>query len=354
MDIPSLVSELLQNAERHRASDIHLHQTPQGLSISFRLDGLLTEVKTLDLETGERVIGRIKYLARLKTYQSSLPQDGRIEKAASGTSQDIRVSTYPTVTGEKLVLRLFSGLSTPVFEELHFKPSVTETLLQALRQPSGLILLTGPAGSGKTSTIYASLSFLSKNLKKQIVTIEDPVEQVIPGVTQTEVKELLGLTFASAAKHVLRQDPEVLVIGEIRDEETARTAVRAALTGHLVIATLHGGSCHGVIERLLNFDPDRHAISQSLLLIINQRLLRSFCPHCHGSKCERCLHTGYLGRIPIVELLHKSESLARYVQDRNAPIPELKQTLLKAGQDLVSQNKTSSVELSRVMGDPPQ
>jgi type II secretory ATPase GspE/PulE/Tfp pilus assembly ATPase PilB-like protein len=350
MDIPNLVSNLLQEAELHPASDVHLHQTISGLSVSFRLDGMLTEIRTLDPETGERVVGRIKYLARLKTYQNSLPQDGRIEKGDASLTHDVRVSTYPTVTGEKLVLRLFANFASPTLEDLHFKPWITEALLQALRQPAGLILLTGPAGSGKTSTIYAALHFLSRTLQKQIVTIEDPVEQIIPGVTQTEVNETLGLTFASAAKHVLRQDPEVLVIGEIRDEETARTAVRAGLTGHLVIATLHGGSCHGVIERLLNFDPDRHAIAQSLLLVMNQRLLRALCPDCGGRKCEKCLQTGYRGRIPIAEVLNKSEELTRYVQDRRAPMPELKQTLATEAQEWAAQGKTSPEEVSRVLG----
>ena len=223
------------------------------------------------------------------------------------------MATYPTVTGEKIVLRLFSSATAKKLNELDFPEHAHAELEHFLRQTSGLLLLTGPAGSGKTTTIYACLRFLTELGGRHIITIEDPAEQIVPGVMQTEVNEARGLDFAKAARHLLRQDPQVLIIGEIRDEETANIAVRAALTGHLVISTLHAGSCKGVFERLLVLCADHSAVASSIALVVNQRLVRRLCKNCSGNGCERCLHTGYRGRLPAVECLRVTDDMRRHI-----------------------------------------
>jgi general secretion pathway protein E len=296
------VESLLRDAEAARASDVHLQLDAAGAaSVHYRIDGLLVPREPLPVGLAERVAGRIKFLARLKTYQDSLPQDGRIARGDLGTEHDVRVATYPTVVGERLVLRLFSKGAVLGLAELGLEADVASALGSFLGQPGGVLLLTGPAGSGKTTTIYACLRELAGPGGRHIVTVEDPAEQVLPGITQTEVNEVRGLTFAAAARHLLRQDPQVLVIGEIRDEDTARIAVRAGLTGHLVIATLHAGSCRGVVDRLLTLCPDRSAVSAALGMVVNQRLLRRICPGCGGSGCAACAGTGCRGRLPIAE-----------------------------------------------------
>src|SRR6266850_5565331 len=271
---PQVLEEIVRRAEQAGASDVHLQMLGHSAQLSFRLDGILTATDTLPEPLAERVFGRIKFLARLKTYQESMPQDGRINKADLGAKNDLRVATYPTVTGEKIVLRLFANSAVPTLQELELPLAACTQLEGFLRRHAGLLLLTGPAGSGKTTTIYSCLRFLGELGGRHIITIEDPVEQVIPAIMQTEVNDARGLTFATASRHLLRQDPQVLVIGEIRDEETARIAVRAALTGHLVISTLHAGSCRSVFERLLAFCGDTYAVASSLEMILNQRLLR--------------------------------------------------------------------------------
>ncbi len=308
---PVVLENLIHQAERAGASDIHLQMRGGSAEVAFRLDGLLVPGKTLAAEIAERVFGRIKFLARLKTYQESMPQDGRIDKRAVNSASDIRVATYPTVTGEKIVLRLFSSGGVKELAELAFPESALTELKSFLRQTSGLLLLTGPAGSGKTTTIYACLRHLVELGGRHLITVEDPAEQIIPGVMQTEVSEARGLDFAKAARHLLRQDPQVLVIGEIRDEETANIAVRAALTGHLVISTLHAGSCRGVLERLLVLCADRSAIASSVELVLNQRLMRQVCQPCNGAGCAACLQTGYCGRVPLVEWLRVDDKLLR-------------------------------------------
>jgi type II secretory ATPase GspE/PulE/Tfp pilus assembly ATPase PilB-like protein len=218
---PELVEQLIRQAEGAGASDIHLQMRGRTAEVGFRLDGVITPSTVLLEGVAERVFGRIKYLARLKTYQDSLPQDGRINKQDVGSASDIRVATYPTVTGEKIVLRLFQTGTIKTVPQLEFPSEIREHLDSFLSQSSGLLLLTGPAGSGKTTTIYACLHALGGEANRHIITIEDPVEQLVPGIMQTEVNEATGLTFAVASRHLLRQDPQVLVIGEIRDEETA-------------------------------------------------------------------------------------------------------------------------------------
>src|ERR1035438_8044044 len=306
---PQVLERLVEQAERAGASDIHLHMREGAASVAFRLDGVMAPTSDLPAAIAERVFGRIKFLARLKTYQESLPQDGRIDKAALNARNDIRVATYPTVTGEKIVLRLFDTTGIRPLADLELPAAARAELERFLRQTAGLLLLTGPAGSGKTTTIYACLRHLAEEGGRHIITVEDPAEQIIPGVMQTEVNEARGLDFAKAARHLLRQDPQVLVIGEAREEETANIAVRAALTGHLVISTLHAGSCQGVFERLLVLCVDHSAVASSVALVLNQRLLRRRCAECAGKGCSACLQTGYRGRLPLVEWLRLNVSL---------------------------------------------
>ncbi len=347
---PATLERLVQQAERAQASDIHLHIQNGPATVAFRLDGVMAPAGALPAELAERVFGRIKFLARLKTYQESLPQDGRIDKAALNARSDIRVATYPTVTGEKIVLRLFHGATVKTLSELELPEAARSALERFLAQTAGLLLLTGPAGSGKTTTIYACLRHLAQSGGRHVITVEDPAEQILPGIMQTEVNEARGLDFAKAARHLLRQDPQVLVIGEIRDDETANLAVRAALTGHLVISTLHAGSCRGVFERLLVLCPDHSAVASSLELVLNQRLVRRLCSACSGQGCPNCLNTGYRGRLPLVEWLRWNDGLRRCLAagqlDRLAATPSLAQSALR----LVQSGLTNQNEIERVLG----
>lgn len=347
---PEYLENLIREAEQANASDIHLQMLGAEASVSFRLDGVMAAPRKLPADLADRVLGRIKFLARLKTYQESLPQDGRIDKAEVKARSDIRVATYPTVTGEKIVLRLFNASSTRTLSELDFPAIALAELTQFLRQTSGLLLLTGPAGSGKTTTIYACLRHLAESGGRHIITIEDPAEQIVPGIMQTEIDEARGLDFAKAARHLLRQDPQVLVIGEIRDDETANIAVRAALTGHLVISTLHAGSCKGVLERLLVLCRDHSAVAASASLILNQRLLRRLCPECSGGGCAHCLSTGYRGRVPLVELFSVNDKIRRRIGVQNLDGLAAQPALAEVAQTLVKSGLTNQAEVERILG----
>lgn len=347
---PKVLEDLVHRAERAGASDIHLQMSGKGAEVTFRLDGVMTPSIPLGPEVADRVFGRIKFLAKLKTYQESLPQDGRIDHAEIGSQSDLRVATYPTVTGEKIVLRLFSGATVSSLNDLGFPSEAAQQLEQFLRETSGLLLLTGPAGSGKTTTIYACLQNLVEQGGRHVITIEDPAEQVIPGIMQTEVNEARGLTFAKAARHLLRQDPQVLVVGEIRDEETANLVVRAALTGHLVIATLHAGSCEGVFQRLLVLCEDKDAAISSIRLVINQRLVRRLCASCHGRGCDTCLSTGYHGRVPLVEWLQMDSALQEQVRKQGPSAVHPESSLQVAARDLLAQGLSDEEEIRRVLG----
>jgi type II secretory ATPase GspE/PulE/Tfp pilus assembly ATPase PilB-like protein len=347
---PEVLEDLVRLAERAGASDIHFQMRGKVAEVGFRLDGLITPVRELPAEIAERVFGRVKFLARLKTYQESLPQDGRIAHDELKCQNDIRVATYPTVTGEKIVLRLFHSATAKSLGELSLAAGVQSELEQVLRQPTGLLLLTGPAGSGKTTTIYACLRHLAEAGSRHIITVEDPVEQIIPGTMQTEINEAVGLDFARAARHLLRQDPQVLILGEIRDEATAQLAVRAGLTGHLVISTLHAGSCRGVFERLLVLCADHSAVASAVELVLNQRLIRKVCAACEGAGCEACLRTGYAGRAPLVEWLRVDETLRAQIRRRELSALAPAQTLEASARSLVHQGVTNEGELKRVFG----
>jgi len=348
VDAPRIVEELIQNAESAGASDIHLQMIGPAAEVTLRLDGVMTPFWGLPEPVAERVFGRIKFLARLKTYQDSLPQDGRIDKADIGSRNDVRVATYPTVTGEKIVLRLFTGSGARQLRELEMPLEACDHLERFLRSNSGLLLLTGPAGAGKTTTIYACLQYLAELGGRHIITVEDPVEQIIPGIMQTEVNEARGLDFARAARHLLRQDPQVLVIGEIRDDETANLAIRAGLTGHLVISTLHAGSCQGVFERLLMMCRDPHSVWSATELVLNQRLIRRVCQVCDGAGCVDCLQTGYRGRIPVVEWLRVNDALRKKVRTEGLgaiqPVPSIE----TSAREILRRGVTNQLEFERM------
>ena len=347
---PEVLENLVRLAERAGASDIHLQMRGKVAEVGFRLDGVITPVRELPADVAERVFGRVKFLARLKTYQESLPQDGRIARDELNSQNDIRVATYPTVTGEKIVLRLFNSETAKALGELSLPLSAQTEVEKFLRQPSGLLLLTGPAGSGKTTTIYACLRQLAEAGGRHIITVEDPVEQIVPGAMQTEINEAIGLDFARAARHLLRQDPQVLILGEIRDEATAQLAVRAGLTGHLVISTLHAGSCRGVFERLLVMCPDYSAVASAVELVLNQRLIRKACSACDGEGCESCLRTGYNGRVPLVEWLRVDEKAREQIRRRELTALVPMQPLEASARALVNQGVTNEAEFKRIFG----
>ncbi len=347
---PETLEQLIRKAEAAGASDIHLQMNGEGAQVAFRLDGLMTPSVVIEKNLAERVFGRIKFLARLKTYQESLPQDGRIDRKDIGARNEIRVATYPAITGEKIVLRLFASKENKTLEQLELSPDACGEIKAFLQRQSGLLLLTGPAGSGKTTTIYACLRQLAQEGSRHVITVEDPVEQIIPGIMQTEISEARGLDFATAARHLLRQDPQVLVLGEIRDDQTANLAVRAALTGHMVIATLHAGSCKGVLERLMVMCRDHYAVISALEMIVNQRLIRKLCPSCSGKGCSRCLNTGYQGRIPIVEWIRLNDPLRQEIRHRGPEAIVPAEKLADSARRLLEKNLTDATETQRLLG----
>jgi len=328
------IKTLLSGALRNRASDIHLEPMPNGLRVRYRIDGVLRDIITLPGDVSRKVIVALKVMSNMDISESRRPQDGRIgENYASGEAEraiDMRVSLLPCVNGEKAVIRLLPR-DNPFSQmrDLGFSPGTLPTYKNWLQQPQGMIILTGPTGSGKTSTLYTSLQSVAQE-HVNVVTVEDPVEYVLPGITQTQVHEAAGMTFAAGLRAILRQDPDIIMVGEIRDSETAQAAVRAALTGHLVFTTLHTNNAVGAIPRLKDIGPDPGLLSDALLGIVAQRLVRRVCPDCaepympseadlqllglkpqqvnspkwqRGRGCGRCFNSGYLGREAVVELL---------------------------------------------------
>ena len=341
------IKTLLSGALRNRASDIHMEPMLEGLRIRYRIDGVLRDITTLPLELSRRVIVALKVMSDMDISENRRPQDGRIgEQYASGEEaelgMDMRVSTLPCVNGEKAVIRLLPRKNPfSKIERLGFSEKTLPIYQTWLQQPQGMIILTGPTGSGKTSTLYTSLQVVAKE-DVNVVTVEDPVEYVLPRITQTQVHEAAGMTFAAGLRAILRQDPDIIMVGEIRDSETAETAVRAALTGHLVFTTLHTNDAVGAIPRLKDIGPDPGLISDALLGIVAQRLARRVCPHCSsphtpsdaelqalsldratanptawrkGKGCAMCFNSGYLGREAIVELLDIDDTVRELIYD---------------------------------------
>ena len=341
---------LISGALRNRASDIHLEPMPEGLRVRYRIDGVLRDITRMPASVSRKVIVALKVMCEMDIAESRRPQDGRIGEKYAGTEEaelgmDMRVSTLPCVGGEKAVIRLLPRQNPfSDIKNLGFSQKTLEIYKSWLQQPQGMIILTGPTGSGKTSTLYTSLQFVTTE-HVNVVTVEDPVEYVLPGITQTQVHERAGMSFAAGLRSILRQDPDIIMVGEIRDSETAETAVRAALTGHLVFTTLHTNDAVGAIPRMKDIGPDPALISDALLGIVAQRLVRRVCPHCtepykpteadlrvlgldrsqlsssigqgwrKGRGCNKCFNSGYLGREAIVELLDVDDRVREIIYE---------------------------------------
>jgi type IV pilus assembly protein PilB len=351
----NLVNSIIQRAIREKASDIHLEPGRTRGRVRFRIDGLLYEVMPLRPDLHPAVVSRLKVMANLDIAERRLPQDGRIQVTTQGRTVDLRFSTLPGLFGEKVVLRVLDkNQSILELDRLGLEEGNLDRLRTLLRRSHGLILVTGPTGSGKTTTLYAAINHL-KSIEKNIVTIEDPVEYQIEIINQNQVSEAVGLTFARMLKHVLRQDPDIIMVGEIRDRETAEIAVQAALTGHLVLSTLHTNSAVGAVSRMLDMEVEPYLLSAALIGVLAQRLVRRVCDSCRttylappelverygwsadnpihlakGRGCPACYDSGYRGRMAIHELLDIGPQLQRLIV--SAPTQdELSDYLGKAG-----------------------
>ncbi|MBX7255185.1 MAG: GspE/PulE family protein [Candidatus Hydrogenedentes bacterium] len=375
----------LMQAVAHRASDVHFEPWQECLALRYRIDGILHDVAQVPRAQHSRIVARLKILAQLVIYQRDMPQDGRIEPESTPCRKGMRVSTYPTVHGEKVVVRLLDSRDVPfTLDTLGLRPALLGTLRRLLASPQGTILLTGPSSSGKTTTIYAILRELLalREPSPHIATIEDPVEYRLGRVAQTEVNPHAGFTFEAALRSLLRQDPEVIMIGEIRDAETARTAIQAGLTGHLVISTIHSGTAAGVFTRLLDMGIEPFLVASSVTGVLAQRLVRLVCPHCaaqdnpegsqlapygllvregeyrQGRGCDACQGIGYRGRTAVGELLHVNGEISDLVLARSrtsvlheAAIANGMVTLAQDGAARVRAGETTLEELRRVI--PP-
>ncbi len=343
-----VVEHLLRRARGAGASDLHVDPESDGIVASVRRDGVLEVLERLPSAIGPRLVGRFKALADLLAYRSDLPQEGRIPADRTGLGIEARVATYPTLLGERVAVRLDAS-DSPVgtLESLGLPPAALEGLSAALAHPEGVVLLTGPSGSGKTTTLYAALSRLaSGEPRRAVVTVEDPVERRLPGVVQTEVNPAAGLTFARALRSLLRQDPDAILVGEIRDRETASVALEAGLTGHLVASTLHAGTAPLVFARLLDLGVEPFVLTSAVRGVLAQRLLR----RSDG-------RGGYAGRVLIAQWLPVDEAVRRAVLARadGTALAEVARengvaSLRDAALDLVEQGLTTRSEVDRVLG----
>jgi general secretion pathway protein E len=336
-----LVNLILQRAVESRASDVHIEPFEGSLKVRLRIDGILHEIEAPAARSAAAVISRIKIMARLNIAERRLPQDGRIKLRAAGRELDLRVSTVPTLYGESVVMRLLDKESITLdFATLGFEGDVLQRFLNVLELPHGIILVTGPTGSGKSTTLYTALAQLNTPERK-IITVEDPVEYQLDGVNQIQVKPQIGLVFASALRSIVRQDPDVIMVGEMRDLETARIAVQSALTGHLVLSTLHTNDAASTINRLLDMGIEDYLLTSTVNGILAQRLVRKLCQHCReeipvldelreelhldryapaegvrlfrATGCDACSQTGYRGRLAILEFLELTDGVRSLV-----------------------------------------
>lgn len=350
-----LVNMMIMDAVQQGVSDIHIEPEEDKLRIRFRIDGVLRQEQAPPQHFQSAIISRIKVLAGLDIAERRRPQDGRFHMKMGSRAIDIRVSSVPTSYGENIVMRLLDSSSVLFgLEQLGFSKGVLEVYQRLLKRPNGIVLVTGPTGSGKTSTLYASLNTINTP-DKNIITIEDPVEYRLEGVRQIQVNPQVELTFANGLRSILRQDPDVIMVGEIRDVETAEIAIQAALTGHLVFATLHTNDAPGAVTRLVDMGVEPFLIASSLAGVIAQRLVRVFCKDCKGKGCKSCHETGYRGRIAINELMTISEEMRDLIM-KKASSDELRKAAVKSGMkplrddglDKVEQAMTSKEEVFRV------
>ncbi|HEX8521871.1 MAG TPA: ATPase, T2SS/T4P/T4SS family [Tepidisphaeraceae bacterium] len=374
------VNYVIQDAIKQGASDIHIEPKDKALKIRYRIDGVMFEAMNPPYAMHAAIISRLKIMSNLDISERRLPQDGRIRVMMNNRKVDLRVSTLPTGYGEKCVMRILDNRSISVpLEQLGFADHELEIWKHQIDEPHGILLVTGPTGSGKTTTLYSSLRVMDGN-KLNISTVEDPIEYQLAQANQVQVHDKIGMTFSAALRSLLRQDPDVIMLGEIRDPETARIAVQAALTGHLVLSTLHTNDAPSSITRLINVGVEPYLISASLNAVLAQRLVRKICPHCRekftpteetakflkaqgftseemwkGKGCDRCRKTGYSGRLGIYELLIMDDTL-RDMVTRNLDVIELRKhcrsrglkTLREDGFEKVKKGLTTADEVLRV------
>ncbi|HEX6413217.1 MAG TPA: GspE/PulE family protein [Burkholderiales bacterium] len=359
--VVKLVSSTLYDALKAGASDVHLESTANGLSIKYRIDGVLTAAESMPgSELAEQVISRIKVMSELDIAERRVPQDGRFKARRDGRDIDFRVSVMPSVYGEDAVLRILdrraltAEMQGLTLEALGFEAGLRQRLSDLSKEPYGMLLVTGPTGSGKTTTLYAVISEVNKGLDK-IITIEDPVEYHLPGVLQIPVNEQKGLTFARGLRSILRHDPDRIMVGEIRDPETAEIAVQSALTGHLVYTTVHANNAIDVLGRFQHMGVDTYNLVSALNGVLAQRLVRVICKTCSSHGCQDCRNTGFRGRKAIGELVVLNDELRELIVAR-APARKLKEAARAAGTvplrdaatALVQAGETTLEEINRV------
>jgi general secretion pathway protein E len=353
-----LLNALLTQAAREGASDIHIEPYEQHSAVRFRVDGTLREVVRPNRALHAALISRLKIMADLDIAEKRLPQDGRISLRIGTRAIDVRVSTLPNAHGERAVLRLLDKSGAKLnLAAVGMEGNTLERFTRLLKQPHGIVLVTGPTGSGKTTTLYAALSLFDATINN-IMTVEDPIEYEIPGIGQTQVHARIELSFARALRAILRQDPDVIMIGEIRDFETAQIAIQASLTGHLVLATLHTNDASSAVTRLIDMGVDAYLLSSSLLGVLAQRLVRKLCSACKGKGCPTCARTGYTGRTGVFELL-VADDLIRAMIHRGDSEANIRAQALQIGmtlmrddaQRLIETGVTSAAEVARVTRD---
>jgi type IV pilus assembly protein PilB len=353
-----LVNQIISEAIKINATDIHIEIYEKKIELRYRIDGVLREMKLPQdaYYIGPAIVSRVKIMCRLDVVEHRLPQDGRARvRLISGQEVDLRVSVLPSYFGENVVIRILPSGVLLCLDKIGFFPEDLKKIKMLLQKPHGIILITGPTGSGKTTTLYASLSQLNRKEVK-IISIEDPVEYAVEGITQIHINPKIGLTFASALRSVLRHDPDVMMIGEIRDPETADLAIRSALTGHLVFSTLHTNDSASGVARLIDMGIEPYLLASSIEVIIAQRLVRLLCTACSGKGCEACSETGFKGRRPVYEIMIIDDEIRNMIISRKSS-QEIKAkarqngmlTLMDNGMLLVEQGLTSKEEILRVV-----
>ncbi|MBA4603465.1 GspE/PulE family protein [Thermoactinomyces mirandus] len=329
MDVASYIDQLLYQAVRKRASDIHIEPQRDEIRIRLRIDGQLLETGRLDYRHLTALVSRIKVMSQLDIGEKRLPQDGTFSFGKADQHLQVRISTLPTIYGEKVVMRLLRLREKYNMGELGLESEQQQKINRLLGYKSGLLVVTGPTGSGKTTTLYTLLQVLN-SLDTNIISLEDPVELQLEGVNQVQIHPKTGLTYSSGLKAVMRQDPNVIMIGEIRDEEIANIAISAALTGHLVLTTLHTADAASAVIRLLDLKIEPYRLAAALIGVIAQRLVRLLCHECNGKGCTNCQQSGYQGRIGVFEVMEADRTLAELIL-KQVSLEELREQLAGSG-----------------------